>query len=117
MRYSVICLLVLFFMTPGCASVEPLPYEGEDLMVIQHNDYNNYILMVYRDALGQTKHVLRRNGMTEIVLTYTIEGTIELKARGKKLKEIEAIEAGHITQRINSLLKAESYEKAGIASI
>ena len=117
MRYFVICLLVFIGLTSACASVEPLPYEAEDLMVIQHNDYNSYMLMVYRDALGQTKHVLRRNGITEVVLTYTIEGTIELKARGKKLKTIEAIEAGHITQRINSLLKAESVDKSGIASI
>ena len=117
MRYPAIALLLLFCFTSACATVEPLPYEAEDLMVVQHNDYNNYMLLVYRDALGQTKHVLRRNGITEVVLTYTIEGDIELKARGKKIKKIEAIEAGHITQRINSLLKAESSDKAGIASI
>lgn len=87
-------------------------------MVVQHNDYNNYLLMVYRDPLGQTKHVLRKDGITEIVLTYTIEGAILLETRGKKEKKIEAVEAGRITQRINSLLEAQSPEKkSSIASI
>lgn len=101
----------------GCASVEETNYfEAEDLMAVQHNEFNDYLLLVYRDPLGQTRHVLRRYGITEIVLTYTIEGDILLKARGKKERTIEAPEAGHITQRINSLLRAKEHGKVRIAS-
>ena len=85
-------------------------------MAVQHNEYNDYILLVYRDPLGQTRHVLRRHGVTEMVLTYTIEGRIILKARGKKEREIKPTEAGHITQRINGLLNASEFGKARIAS-
>ena len=45
-------------------------YETEDLVVVEHNAYNNYMLMVYKDPLGQTRHVLRRNGITEMVVRY-----------------------------------------------
>ncbi|MBX2818651.1 MAG: hypothetical protein KTR29_03185 [Rhodothermaceae bacterium] len=101
----------------GCASVEETNYfEAEDLMAVQHNEYNDYILLVYRDPLGQTRHVLRRYGITEIVLTYTIEGEIVLKARGKKERVIEPTEAGHITQRINGLLHAKEHGQTRIAS-
>lgn len=118
MRYISTVLLLSACLLCGCAA--PLSfstYESEDLLSIQHNEYNNYMLMVYRDALGQTRHVLRRNGVAEIVLTYTLEGNIELKTRGKKVKLIQAIEAGHVTQRINSLLQAGPSEKSDIASI
>ncbi len=118
MRYSAVCLFLFFFLANACGSLNSLDaYESEDLMAVQHNDYNNYILMVYRDPLGQTRHVLRRNGITEIVLTYTIEGNIELKTRGKKQRTIKAIEAGRITQRINSLLEARESSKTDVASI
>ncbi len=73
--------------------------------------------MVYKDRLGQTRQVLRRNGVTEMVVQYTIDGNITVKARGKKERQIEVVEAGHITQRINSLLQAKSAEQRGLASI
>ena len=62
--------------------------------------------MVYRDAIGQTRHVLRRAGICELVITYEIDGTIRMKARGKRERKIDAPEAGRLTYRINSLLKA-----------
>ena len=108
---------VIVILLSGCASVEPTNYyESEDLLGVQHNEYNDYSLLVYRDTLGQTRHVLRRHGVTEIVLTYTIEGKIKLKARGKRERFIEPTEAGHITQRINGLLKARYGNNATIAS-
>lgn len=118
MRYLVICLFLSFVVFSGCVSTEPMgPYESEDLVVVQHNDYNSYLLMVYRDPLGQTRQILRKNGMTEVMVTYLLDGTIQLKTRGKKEREINVIEAGHITQRINSLLEVSSAEKASLASI
>lgn len=109
---------ISLLLCTGCKSVEQVNYfEAEDLMAVQHNDYNDYILLVYRDPLGQTRHVLRRHGITEMVLTYTIEGKIKLKARGKKERVIQALEAGHITQRINGLLNAREGSGAVVASV
>ena len=111
-------IIAVFLITcVGCRSVEETNYfEAEDLMSVQHNDYNDYILLVYRDPLGQTRHVLRRYGITEMVLTYTIEGKIVLKARGKKERVIKPTEAGHITQRINGLLNASEPGQARVTS-
>ena len=117
MARTFLLFVAIIIATAGCASVEETNYfEAEDLMAVQHNDYNDYILLVYRDPLGQTRHVLRRYGITEMVLTYTIEGDILLKTRGKKERTIKPTEAGHITQRINSLLSAQEDGKARIAS-
>ena len=116
-RFLPLCAALLFLCASGCASTEETNYfEAEDLMAVQHNDYNDYLLLVYRDPLGQTRHVLRRHGVTEIVLTYTIEGEIKLKARGKKERLIKPLEAGHITQRINGLLNAREDGAAVVAS-
>ena len=107
MRRPYFLFAIILISCSACRSVEPIyQYEAEDLVVVQHNDFNNYLLLVYRDPLGQTKHVLRRNGVTEIVLTYTIEGDILLKTRGQREKIIDAIEAGRLTYRINGLLQA-----------
>lgn len=107
-------IISLSFLT-GCASTDPLSaFESDDLMVVKHNEYNNYILMVYQDPLGQTRHVLRRNGITELVVTYTMEGGIELKLRGQKPRNVDSLEAGRITQRINSLLTAKEMDVVSI---
>lgn len=100
-------LLVLLLGLSACTRIDATSaYETEELVVVQHNDYNKYLLLVYRDPIGQTRHVLRRNGITEMILTYTLEGHIKLKTRGQKERKIEPMEAGTITQRINSLLNA-----------
>ena len=118
MRRKLLIPILLLTAFSGCASTEMLDaFEAEDLISLQHNDYNNCLLMVYQDPLGQTTHVLRRNGVTEVVIMYTIEGDITLKMRGEKERKIEVIEASHITQRINILLKAGEKEVGSIASI
>lgn len=100
-------LFILLFGLSACSGIDATrAYETEELVVVQHNDYNKYLLLVYRDPIGQTRHVLRRNGITEMILTYTLEGQIRLKTRGQKERKIEPMEAGTITQRINSLLNA-----------
>ncbi len=118
MQKLIFILVFSLFACAGCATVENTNYfEAEDLMAVQHNDFNDYLLLVYRDPLGQTRHVLRRHGVTEMVLTYTIEGRIKLKTRGKRERFIKAIEAGHITQRINGLLNTREDGNAVVASI
>lgn len=116
LKYLALAILASVALT-ACKTVETYEqYEAEDLLVVQHNEFNKYALLVYRDPLGQTKHVLRRNGVTELVLTYTIEGEIRLKARGKKERLIEATEAGRLTHRINSLLSASEDGAAVVTS-
>lgn len=56
----------------GCAGARPFSPETEELVVFKHNPYNEYLLMVYRDAGGQTRHVLRQSGVCELVVTYEI---------------------------------------------
>ena len=109
MRTALLLLLVICSLLSGCAATDPLvAYEADDLMVVKHNEYNNYVLMVYRDPLGQTRHVLRRNGITELTVHYAMDGQIQVKLRGQKPRKIDAFEAGRIIQRINSLLSAKS---------
>ena len=63
------------------------------------------MLLIYQDAEGQKRHVVRRNGVCEIVLTYIHEGDIRIKTRGKKERKVDANEASRITDRINMMLQ------------
>lgn len=118
MRTALLLLLVFCSLLSGCATTDPLvAYEADDLMVVKHNEYNNYLLMVYRDPLGQTRHVLRRNGITELTVYYAMDGQIQVKLRGQKPRKIDALEAGRITQRINSLLSAKSKDAAVLTRV
>ena len=106
MNRSLTVLALAVFLLSGCASAGYMAeYEGEDLLAVRHNEDNDYMLLVYRDTIGQTRQVLRRNGVCEIVMTYTIDGKILLKRRGKKENNISPKEAGRITHRINRLLQ------------
>lgn len=118
MRRAAFYLILFCTLLAGCASTDSLAaYEADDLMLVKHNDYNNYVLMVYRDPLGQTRHVLRRNGITELVVTYRMDGGVLMKLRGQKTREVEVLEAGRIIQRINSLLTAKNKGAGVITSI
>ncbi len=99
-------VLAAAFCLSGCGATLNASYESHDLLVVQHNTYNDYMLMVYRDAMGQTRHIVRRRGVCEMVLTYELDGDILLKARGEKVRSVDAFEAARLTYRINSLLKA-----------
>lgn len=101
-------LTLLFCLMCGCRTVDPLStYERDELVAVQHNQESAYTLLVYRDPMGQTRHVLRKNGVTQLVITYTLVGEIELKERGVDGRKIGAIEANRVTKHINALLSTE----------
>lgn len=105
MKRAAALLVLTSCLLGACTSTEALnTYERDELIAVKHNHDNGYTLLVYRDPLGQTRHVLRREGVYELTMTYTLEGIIELKERGSNERELEATEANRLTRRINDLL-------------
>ncbi|MDZ4699961.1 MAG: hypothetical protein SH809_09675 [Rhodothermales bacterium] len=101
----------------GCASARPFSPEAEELLVFRHNPYNEYLLMVYRHADGQTRHVLRQSGVCELVVTYEADGPIRLKVRGERERTIDIREAARLTLRIDTLINAREEEGDALTSI
>ena len=104
-RYAVL-LILLPLLLGACTAVEPLTlsYESDELVEVKHNQNTDCTLLIYRGPLGQTRHVFRKHGVFEFGLTFSIDGGIYLKERGRIEREIEAIEASRVTRHINSLL-------------
>ena len=110
-------LAVLLALTPfllgACASVESLSaYENDELVAVRHNQNTDCTLLIYRDPMGQTRHVFRKHGVFEFGLTFRPDGGISLKERGRSARDIEAVEASRVTQRINTLMRVEQPEEA-----
>ncbi len=103
-RSSALLVLLAHLLTACATSNEIATYEHDDLISVQHNDENSYTLLIYRDAVGQTRHVLRRSGVCELVITYSLKGDILVKERGEGERVITAIEASRLTRHINTLL-------------
>lgn len=101
-RYA--ALLVLLPFLSACASTQELDLYEYDLVAMVHNSDNGYTLMVYQDVLGEARHVLRRNGICEVILTYTPSGAIKLNERGRHERTLMSYEAGQLTEEINVLL-------------
>ena len=92
----------------ACASVDTLTsYESDELIEVKHNNNTDCTLLVYRDPMGQMRHVFRRHGIFEFGLTFRMDGGITLKERGRIERDIEAIEASRVTQRINTLMSVQ----------
>lgn len=112
MYRSTALLALLLSLTAACASTNEIAtYEHDDLISVQHNDENSYTLLIYRDAVGQTRHVLRRSGICELVVTYTLTGDILMKERGEGERVITAVEASRLTHHINTLIGIVGSEK------
>ncbi len=110
-RYAVL-LLLLPFLLGACTATEALTsYEIDELVSIKHYQNTDCTLLIYRDPLGQTRHIFRKHGVFEFGLTFTLEGGIYLKERGRGEREIEAIEASRITSHINKLLRVEKQQE------
>lgn len=111
-RYTVL-LLLLPVLLGACTAAESLTsYESDDLVAVKHNQNTDCTLLIYKDPLGRTRHVFRKHGVFEFGLTFTLEGDIYLKERGRGEREIEAIEASRVTDRINTLLNVERPQAA-----
>ena len=106
-------LALLLILTPlllgACTSTESLVnvYESDELISVRHNQNSDCTLLVYRDPIGQTRHVFRKHGVFEFGLTFKIDGGIVLKERGRTERSIEAVEASRVTQRMNTLLQVQ----------
>ena len=109
-RYAVLLILLPVLLGACTASESLTSYESDELVAVKHNQTTDCTLLIYRDPLGQTRHVFRKHGIFEFGLTFTLEGGIYLKERGRGEREIEAIEASRVTNRINNLLRVEEQQ-------
>ena len=107
-RYAVLLILLPVLLGACTASGTLITYESDELVAVKHNQDTDCTLLIYRDPLGQTRHVFRKHGVFEFGLTFTLEGGIYLKERGRGEREIEAVEASRVTNHINNLLRVET---------
>lgn len=98
-----LCLAALLGACTGPAALNA--YERDQLVSVRHNSQNEYTLIVYRDPLGQMRHVLRRHGIFELSLTHTRAGIVDLKERGQAARSLTPDEVTRLTARINDLLR------------
>lgn len=112
MKSKMLLLVLMPCLLCACTSNALLTsYESDELVSVRHNQNTSCTLLIYRDPLGQTRHVFRRYGIFEFGLTFTHEGGIMLKERGRHERPIEAIEANRVTRHINTLLQVRQQEE------
>ena len=105
MKRIVMLLVLMPCLLGACISVDPLTaYESDELVAVKHNQNSDCTLLIYRNPMGQTRHVFRKHGVFEFGLVFWPDGGISLKERGRLERDIEAFEASRVTQRINSML-------------
>ncbi|MGI9175492.1 MAG: hypothetical protein ACR2GR_09275 [Rhodothermales bacterium] len=112
MNRSYVFALVLSCFLGGCATSSPTlsqrpvhSYENDDLVSMRHNQNTDYTVLVYRDSLGQLRQVVRKQGVCEMVITYTVTGDILLKERGEGPRRLQPSEADVLSHRIKTLLR------------
>ncbi len=85
MKRFTVLLVLLPVLLGACKVTETLTtYESDELVAVKHNQDTDCTLLIYRDPLGQTRHVFRKHGVFEFGLTFTLEGGIYLKERGRR---------------------------------
>ena len=111
MKRSSVLLVLMPLLLAACMSSEGLTvYESDELVAVKHNQHSDCTLLIYRDPMGQSRHVFRKHGVFEFGILYTLEGEILLKERGRQERSIKAFEADRVTKRINSLLRVNKPE-------
>ncbi len=105
-------LILLPCLLCACATTDSLKLYEYDLVSMIHNSENGYTLLVYHDGLGEARHVLRREGICEVVITYTSSGAIKLQERGRQERRIGSYEADQWTGQINALLIVKESESS-----
>ena len=112
MKRLTVLLIFLPCLLCACVSFESLTaYESDELIEVKHNTNTDCTLLVYRDPMGQLRHVFRRHGIFEFGLTFRMDGGITLKERGRGERDIEAMEASRVTQRINAMMNVQKEEQ------
>ena len=72
---------------------------------MRHNQNTDYTVLVYRDPRGQLRQVVRKQGVCEMIITYTVTGDILLKTRDEDLRRLQPHEADALAQEIKTLLR------------
>lgn len=106
-RFALLAFVLPCFLG-ACASTSSMPvpaYENDNLISMRHNKHNGYTLLTYRDPLGQVRQVVRKKGVCEMVITYSVSGDVTLKARGEDVRHLQPTEAIDLTRRIKALLR------------
>lgn len=109
------CALLLSACTSSRSTM--MSYERDELVSVHFNKSNDYTLLIYRDGIGQVRHVLRRSGVFEMVVTYTFTGDVKLLIRGQKERTLQSYEAQEITSYVNEIIHAESAPPPQVTSI
>lgn len=111
-RRLILFALVMGFTLSACVTPEAIaPYESDALLSIRHNTKTAYTLLVYQTPLGYQRHVLRHDGVCEVVLTYEQPGVVHLKERGQAERQLTRSEVTQLQNRINALLDAKEQEE------
>ncbi len=96
--------LLIFVM--GCTSTSSV-YEAEDLVSVLHNTTTDYTLLVYRDAAGRERRVLRHGGVLELMVVELDEDHFVVKERGREAVRVEPVLVAVVHARIDALLNNE----------
>ena len=113
------CLLMLPCLLGACTATTLVvnTYERDELVAVKHNPQSDCTLLIYRDPLGQTRHVFRKHGIFELALTFRLDGDIELTERGTQPRAVTAAEAGRVTQRILEFMQVEDDQISSLSTI
>lgn len=118
-RFFLFSTLACVLLFSACTSSRStmMSYERDELVSMHFNKTNDYTLLVYRDGIGQVRHVLRRSGVFEMLVTYTFTGEVKLLVRGQKERILKSYEAQEITTYVNDIIHAESPLPPQVTSI
>lgn len=103
MRRLLPVFLLALCVATGCTSSRSI-HESEDLVTFSHNKMTDYTLLVYQSEDGDTRQVLRHNGVCEMILIETRDGDYTLKKRGEETKMLEPHLVPDVKNRMNSLI-------------
>lgn len=118
-RRGLALLLLLPCLLGACTATPEIvnPYERDELVAVKHNPQSDCTLLIYRDPLGQTRHIFRKHGVFELGLTFQLDGRFELTERGTRPRVITAEEAGLVTQRILEFMNVEDEQISSLSTI
>ena len=103
MRRLLPVLLLVFCVATGCTSTSTI-HENEDLVTFSHNKMTDYTLLVYQSDNGDTRQVLRHNGVCELILIETHDGDYMLKKRGEESQKLDPHLVPDVKSRMQNLI-------------
>ena len=104
MRRLLSVLLLTLFVFSGCTSTRSVAEENEILVTFSHNKMTDYTLLVYESDNGDTRQVLRHEGVYELILIETSDGEYLLKKRGEEAQKLDPEAVPDVKNRISNLV-------------